>query len=179
MLASSDDVSWSAFEVQPGEITREAAHQRLDERQRHDQQTRVHGIELRLDARAHHVGKRHAKCAAKHEIRNNSECRQKNSQAEEKDRQREPFDAAEISGDFRDRCRINRLEKTFAKNPVINNRPIDEPNETRRAVNLPAPFRRASRPEENQMLETQKRFRFAVTFLLFKKSAQRETPVMP
>ena len=85
----------------------------------------------------------------------------------------------EISGDFRLRRGIDRLEKSFAENAVINYRPIDEPTEARRAVDLSAPFRRAGRAEENQMLETQHRFRFAVTFLLFAKGVERETPMMP
>ena len=103
----------------------------------------------------HHVRKRHAKSAAEHQIRNDAQRRQKNSKPEKKNRQRKPFDAAQIRGHVRLRRGIDRLEKSFAENSVINDRPIEKPTEPRRAVNLTAPFRRAGRAEEDQMLEAQ------------------------
>src|SRR5262249_51418734 len=51
--------------------------------------------------------------------------------------------------------------------------------EPRSTVDLTAPFRCASRAKENQMFEAQQRFRFAVTILLFHKSAQRKPSIMP
>ena len=50
---------------------------------------------------------------------------------------------------------------------MVNNRAVQKPTETRRAVDLAAPFRSTGWAEKNQMLEAQKRFRFAVALLLF------------
>ena len=166
-----DDPARRALELQPGEIAGPSAHERLRKGQKHDEQPRRRGVELRLDPRPQHVGKRDAKRAAKHEIRNDAQDRQKDSETEKKEGEREPLDAAQIVGDFRLRRRIDRLEKAFAENPVINDRLVDEPTEARRAVDLSAPFRRPGRAEENKMLEAEHRFRFAVAFLLFAKCA--------
>src|ERR1700730_4558810 len=136
-------------------------------------------IELRFDACAHHVRKCDAKRAAKHEVRKDAQGRQKNAKTEKKNGQCEPFDTAEIGCDFRLRGRVDRLKKSFAENSVIDDRPINEPTEARRAVDLAAPFGRAGRAKEDQVLETQERFGFAVTFLLLKKRAQGEAAVMP
>src|SRR6202022_3210833 len=125
------------------------------------------GIELRFDVSAHHVREGHAQCAAKHEIRNDPQGRQENAEPKKKNRQRKPFDAAEIGGEARLRGRKNRLKKTFTKNPVINDRPVKKPAEPRRSVNLAAPLRGPGRTEKDQMLETKERFRFAVSVLLF------------
>src|SRR5207244_3204375 len=103
----------------------------------------------------------------------------KHAHAEKKDGEREPFDTAEISCHFRLRGGIDRLEKSVCENSMINNRATKEPTETRRAVNLPAPFRSSGWPEKYEMLETQQRFRFAVTFLLFAKRAQGKTTMVP
>src|SRR5712691_2949072 len=62
---------------------------------------------------------------------------------------------------------------------MINNGAIDEPTESRRSVDLTAPFRSPGRAEENQVFETKKRFGFTVTFLLFQKGAQGEAAMMP
>src|SRR5713101_536427 len=62
---------------------------------------------------------------------------------------------------------------------MINDRAIDEPTESRRAVNLTAPFRGPGRAEENEVFETKKRFGFTVTFLLFQKGAEREAAMVP
>ena len=62
---------------------------------------------------------------------------------------------------------------------MINDRAIDEPTESRRAVNLTAPFRGPGRAEENEVFETKKRFGFAVTFLLLQKRAQGKAAMMP
>src|SRR5205085_6994242 len=119
------------------------------------------------------------KRSAEHQVRHDPQARKKNPEPEKEHGQREPFDAAQVARHIRLRRRINRLEKSLAENPVVNNWPVDEPAETRRAVDLPAPFRRAGRPEKNQMLEAKKRFCLAVAFLLFAKRAQSETTVMP
>ena len=74
---------------------------------------------------------------------------------ENKRGQRQPLDTAQLRGDVRLRRGINGLEEAFTEDSVINDRPVNEPTEARRAVNLPAPFSRARRPEKNQMLETQ------------------------
>ena len=86
LLVCSDDAARRALEMQPGKITRPTAHERLREGQKHDEQTRGDSIELRLDPRAQHVGKRHAQRAAKHQIRNDAQSGQKNSEAEKKNR---------------------------------------------------------------------------------------------
>ena len=62
---------------------------------------------------------------------------------------------------------------------MINDGTIDEPTESRCAINLTAPFRGPGRAEKNQVLESKKRFGFAVTFLLFQKGAQSEAAMMP
>ncbi len=98
MFMPADDAARRPFEAKPGEISGPASHKRLGESETHYQQPRAHGIKLGLDPRAHHVGKRHAQRAPKHKIRHDAQRRQKNSQPEKKNRQREPFDAAEIGG---------------------------------------------------------------------------------
>ncbi|KAG0505159.1 MAG: hypothetical protein Udaeo_15100 [Candidatus Udaeobacter sp.] len=60
----------------------------------------MYGVEFWFDPRANHVGKRHAERATQHQVRNNAQPRQKNSQAKKKDHQRKPFDAAEVCGDL-------------------------------------------------------------------------------
>src|SRR6266516_83272 len=62
---------------------------------------------------------------------------------------------------------------------MINDGTIDEPTESRRAVNLTTPFRSPGQAKENQVFETKKRFGFTVTFLLFQKRAEREAAMMP
>ena len=99
MFVSSNHIDRRALETQPGEIPRKPAHQRLHKRQDHHQQARVHGVELRFDSRPHHIGKRNTKSAAQHQVWNNAQRRQKNSQAKEKNRQRKPFDAAQVRSD--------------------------------------------------------------------------------
>ena len=175
----ADNAARRAFEMEPGEVTRPAADERLGEGEKRDEQSRRDGIELRLDPRPQHVGNRDAERSPQHQVGHDPQSRQKYSQPEKENGEREPFDAAEVSGDIRLGRRINRLEKSFAENPVVNNRPVDEPTETRRAVNLAAPFRGASGAEENQMLEAEERLGLAVPFLLFAKCAQGEPPMMP
>src|SRR4029077_9062260 len=74
---------------------------------------------------------------------------------------------------------IDRLEKSFTENPVINDRAINKPAEARSAVNLTAPVRCPSRAEKDQMFKAQQRFRFAVAVLLIQESAQRKPSIMP
>ena len=62
---------------------------------------------------------------------------------------------------------------------MINDRPIDEPAEARRAIDLSAPFRGSRRSKEDQVFETEHRFRFSVSFLLFPECFDRKPPVMP
>src|SRR5207237_6654561 len=126
----------------------------------------------------HHVRKRHGQCAAKHQIGHDAQRRQKNSKPKKEKRKREPFDAAEIRGQIRLGRGVHRLEKSFPENAMINDRAIDEPTESRRAVNLTAPFRGPGRAEENEVFETKKRFGFAVTFLLLQKRAQGKAAMM-
>jgi hypothetical protein len=59
------------------------------------------------------------------------------------------------------------LKKSFAENSMIDHRPVNKPTEARRAIDLAAPLRSASRTKKNQMLESEQRFRFAVAILLF------------
>src|SRR5581483_7595201 len=173
-----NDAARRAFEMQPGEVTGKSPNERLHEGEQRHEQTGVDGIVARLDPLPHHVGKRNAQRAAEHQIRNNAQPGHENTEPEKKNRQGEPFDAAQIGGDLRLRPRINRLEKSFAENSVINHGPSQKPTEARLAVNLAAPFRGAGRPEKNEMFETQKRFGLAVAFLLPNERAQSETPVM-
>src|SRR6266852_4996123 len=128
---------------------------------------------------ADHVGKRDGQCAAKHQIRHDAQRRQKNSKAKKEKRQREPLDAAQISGQIRLRRGIHRLEKSFAENAIINDGAIDEPTESLRTVNLTAPFRSSGRAEENQVFEFMKRSATTVTLLLFQKRAESEAAMMP
>src|SRR5437660_274075 len=165
--------------MKPGEIAGKSADERLQKGKAHHHQSRRDGVEPRFDPRADHVGERHRQRATEHQVGNDAQRWQKNPEPKKKKRQREPFDAAEISSDIRLRRGVHRLEKTFAKNAVIDDRSLDKPGKSRRAINLPAPFRGAGRSEEDEMLEAQKRFGFAVTFLLFQKRPEREPPMMP
>jgi hypothetical protein len=155
LLVSSNNATRRALELQPREIAVPAADQRLGEGQEHDEQTRGYGIKLRLDSRAQHVGKRDTKGATQHQVGDNPQHRQEDSQSEEKKREDEPLDTADVVGDFRLSRRVDRLEKAFTKDSVIDDRAIDEPGETRRTVNLSTPFRRAGWTEKNEVLETQ------------------------
>src|SRR5262249_18442949 len=135
------------------QLPRTSADERLRKRQNNREQPRAHRVELRFDPRPHHVGKRYAKRAAQHQVRNDSERGKKDTQAKKKNRQRKPFNAAQVRGYVRLRRGINRLEKSFTENPVINHRAINEPAEPRRAINLAAPFRRRGRAEKDEMPE--------------------------
>src|SRR5438874_1595285 len=165
--------------MQPGKITRPTPNEWLRKSQKHHQQAGKNGIEVRLDPRAYHIRERDTKCAAEHQIRDDPQRWNKYAHAEKKDGEREPFDAAEITGHFRLRSGIDRLEESVCENSMINNWTIDEPTETRRAVNLPPPFRSSGRPEKNEMFETQQRFGFAIAFLLFPKRAQSKSAMVP
>src|SRR5205085_9191816 len=175
----ANDAARCSLEMKPGEIARKSADERLQKSQTHHQQARGDSVEPWFDPRPDHVGKCHRERAAKHQIGNDPQRRQKNSETKKEKRERKPFDAAEISGQIRLGWGIHRLEKAFAKNAVINDRAINEPTEPRGAVNLTTPFRGPGRAEENQMFESEKRFGFAVTFLLFQKPPKREAAMMP
>src|SRR5438132_228748 len=174
-----NDRTGSAFEMQPGKIPGPTSDQWLRKSQEHHQQAGENGVEARLDARAHHIRERDTKGAAEHQIRDDPQRWNKHAHAEKKDGEREPFDTAEISCHFRLRSGIDRLEKSVCEHSMINNRATKEPTESRRAVNLPAPFRSSGWPEKYEMLETQQRFGFAITFLLFAKRAQGKTTMVP
>ncbi len=104
---------------------------------------------------------------------------QEDSETEKKEREHEPLDAAEVVRDLRLRRWVDRLEETLSENSVVDDRLVDEPTEARRAVDLPAPFRSAGRAEENQVLESEHRFGFAITGLLSAKRAQGKATMMP
>src|SRR5438034_4856442 len=158
--------------MQPGKITRPTSDEWLRKSKEHHQQAGKNGIEARLNPRAYHIRERDTKCAAEHQIRDDSQRWNKHAHAEKKDGEREPFDTAEISCHFRLRSGVDRLEESICENSMINDRAIDEPTETWRAVNLSAPFCSSGWPEKDEMLKTQQRFCFAITFLLFAKRAQ-------
>src|SRR5712664_37694 len=179
MFVGADYAARRSFEMEPGKVSRESAHERLQKSQTHHEQACGDGIELWFDPGADHVGKRDGQGAAEHQIRHNAQRRQKNSETKKEKGKREPFDTAEISGEIRLRWGIHRLEKSFAENAMVNDGAIDEPTEPGRSVNLTAPFRGPGRAEKNQVFETKKRFGFAVTFLLFQKRAQGEAAMMP
>jgi hypothetical protein len=100
LLVLRNNRTGSAFEMQPGKITGPATDEWLRESQEHDQQAGVDGIEARLDARTHHIRERDTERAAQHQIRHDSQRRNKHTHAEEKDGKGEPFDTAEISRHF-------------------------------------------------------------------------------
>src|SRR5438045_5775382 len=179
VLMLRNDRTGSAFEMQPGKITRPTSDEWLRKSKEHHQEAGKNGIEARLNPRAYHIRERDTKCAAEHQVRDDPQRWNKYTHAEKKDGEREPFDTAEISCHLRLRSGIDRLEESICENSVINNRTTKKPTETRRAVNLPAPFRCSGWPEKYEMLETQQRFGFAITFLLFVKRAQSKTTVAP
>src|SRR5438067_1707537 len=155
LLMGADYGSRGAFEMKPGEVSRKSSHQRLNKRQTHHQQTRRHGVELRLDPSADHIGERHRQGSAKHEIRNDPQRRQENSKPEQEQSQRKPLDAAQIRRDIGLRGGVHRLEKSLAENSMVNNRAINKPAKPWRAVDLAAPFRGSGWAEEDQVFETQ------------------------
>src|SRR5215475_10120825 len=179
MFVLSNDVCRRALKTQPGEIPGESAHERLHKREDHNHQARVDCVEFWFNLRSHHVRKRDAKSAAHHQVRNDAQPGQKNSETKKKNRQRKPFDAAEVCRDVGLRRRINRLKKSFTENAVINDRAINKPTEPCSAVDLAAPFRCACRAEKDQMLKSEQRFCFAVAILLFQKRAKGKPSIMP
>src|SRR5437764_3045709 len=179
LLMLRNDKTGRAFEMQPGEITRPAADERLRKSEKHHQQPRVNGIEARFDSSPYHIRKSDAKSAAEHQIRDDSQWGNEYADAKQKNRQREPFDAAEIRGHIGLRARVDRLEKSVCENSVINYRAIDEPAEAWRAVNLSSPLRCSGWSEKNEMFKAQERFGFAVTLLLFAERTQGETAMVP
>jgi len=71
-------------------------HEWLRERKEHDEQTRPHCIEFRLNLRPDHIRKRYTESATQHQVRNNSQRGQKDSEAEKEDREGKPFDTAQV-----------------------------------------------------------------------------------
>src|SRR5437660_11811910 len=112
LLVLSNNRTGSAFEMQPGKISRPTANEWLGESQEHDQEAGMNGIEARLDACTHHIRERDTQGAAQHQIRHNPQRRNKHAHAEEKDGKGEPVDTAEISRHFRLRSGIGRLEES-------------------------------------------------------------------
>src|SRR5215467_9372871 len=86
MLVRLNHAPRRTFEMQPGKITRPPSHERLHEGEQHHQQPRIHRVEFWFDWRSHHVGKRDAQSTAKHQIWNNAQRRQKNSETKKKNR---------------------------------------------------------------------------------------------
>src|ERR1700736_3044970 len=155
MFVRANDAAGCSLEMEPGEVARKSAHKRLQKSETHHEQARGDSVESWFDPRPDHVGQRHRERAAKHQIGNNAQCRQKNSKTKKEKREREPFDAAQVSGQIRLRRGIHRLEKSFAKNAMINNRAINKPTKPRRTVNLTAPFRSPGWTKENQVFESE------------------------
>src|SRR5439155_26046314 len=71
----TDDAARCAFKMEPREIARKSAHERLEKSQTHHEQTRGDGVKLSFDARADHVGKLDGQCAAKHQRRHDAQRR--------------------------------------------------------------------------------------------------------
>src|SRR6476469_3807803 len=155
LLVLRNDKTGRALEMQPSEITRPAAEERLRESEKHHQQPRVNGIKARFDSRPHHVRKGDAERAAEHQIRDDPQQRNEDANAKKQNRECEPFDAAKIRGHVGLRTWINGLEKSVCENSMINYRTIDEPAEARRAVNLSSPLSRSGWSEKNEMFEAQ------------------------
>src|SRR5205814_10615376 len=109
LLVLRNNRTGSAFEMQPGKITRATPDEWLRKSQEHDQQSGKNGIEARLNPRAYHIRERDTKCAAEHQIWDDPQRRNKHAHPEKKDGEREPFNAAEISCHFRLRSGIDRL----------------------------------------------------------------------
>src|SRR5262245_36637302 len=141
--------TWRSLKLEPGEIAIPSTDEGLGKGEEHNKQARRYRVKARLNPGAQHVGKRDAKRCPKHQVRNDPKDGQKNSETEKKEGQREPLDAADIVGDLRLGGWINRLEKAFAENPVVDNRAIDEPTEARGTINLSAPLGRSGWTEEN------------------------------
>src|SRR5438105_12009964 len=155
LLVARDYRPGSAFEMQPGKITRPAANKWLSESEKHHEQSRCDGVEARLDSGAYHIGKCDAKCAAEHEVGHDAQWREENSQAKEEKGQGEPFNTAKISCDVRLGRWINRLEKAVGENAVIDNGSSNEPTETRSAVDLSTPLGGSGWSEKDQVFESQ------------------------
>src|SRR5439155_19972203 len=96
MFVLPNDVCWCPLEPQPCEIPAKSAHERLNKRKDHHQQARVHRVEFWFDPGPNHVRKRHAKSATQHQVRNNAQPGQKNSETKKKNRQSKPFNADEV-----------------------------------------------------------------------------------
>src|SRR5437868_12655793 len=84
MFVLADDSPRCPFEMEQGEIARPSTDQRLSKREKRDEQTRRDCVELRFDSRAQHIRDRNAESAAKHQIGNDAERGQKDSQSEKK-----------------------------------------------------------------------------------------------
>ena len=86
MLVCLNHAPRCPFEMEPGEVTGPPSYERLRKSEQHDQQPRMHSVKFRLNLRPHHVGKRDAKSASKHQVGHNAQRRQKNSQTEKENR---------------------------------------------------------------------------------------------
>ena len=150
-----NDGGRGAFEFQPGEVTRPSAHERLGQGQKRDQKPGPDGVVFRLQLGVDHERKSHQKRPAEHQIRNNAQHRQRDRKGENKGREDNPFDAAQVGRDVGLRRRVDGLEESLAKDAVIDNGTIDQPGEARRAVDLAFPFGRAGRAEKDQVFEAQ------------------------
>src|SRR6266513_5382771 len=98
MFVCSNYACGRTLEMQPREITGESTHERLDKSEKHHKQPRASRIEFRLNGSSHHVGKRDAQRASKHEVRNNAQRRQENPKTEQKNCEGKPLNAAQVGG---------------------------------------------------------------------------------
>ncbi len=129
---------------------------------------------LGLQARMDHVGKGDKQCSSEHEVRHDAQEGDWYGCRKDQCRQRDPLDAAQVGGDIRLRSGVDRLEKPLTKDAVVNNRLVDEPGETWRAVDLAFPLGCAGRAEEHKVLESQHGFRLTVALLLFAEGLQSD-----
>ena len=66
MFVRANDTARRTLEMEPGEVARKSAHERLQKSQTHHQQARGDSVEFWFDPRPDHVGQRHGEGAAKH-----------------------------------------------------------------------------------------------------------------
>ncbi len=167
------------LEAEPCEVTGPAAHPWLHQRQSRYKQAGGNRVEFSLQPRVEHVGQRDQKSRPEHEVRHNPQGLEWNCQHEHERREREPFDAGNVSCNIRSRRWIYRLEQALAEHSVVDHGTIHQPGEPRSAINHPLPFRLPRWSEKHQMLESQHRLRLAVTLLLLFERAEREPTIMP
>ena len=126
-----------------------------------------------------HVGQSDEEGASEHQIGHDPQDGERNGQEKEKGGKGDPFDAAEIGGQFRLRGGVDALEEPFTKDAMINHRLVDQPSESRGSIDLSLPLGCTGRTKEDQVLETKEGFGFSITFLLLTESLQGEAAIVP